>query len=127
MGLEKGDLVHLGGTVGVALIGLVILLLVVKPMIGRFVDGAASAAVGIPMGQLAASGGGGGNGNPAMTGPAGALALPRNVQAGAGDMIDIGQVDGRVAASSMKKVGEIVEKHPDEAVSIVRSWMYQDN
>jgi flagellar M-ring protein FliF len=27
----------------------------------------------------------------------------------------------------MKKIGEIVEKHPDEAVAIVRSWMYQDN
>jgi flagellar M-ring protein FliF len=44
-----------------------------------------------------------------------------------GEMIDIGQVDGRVAASSIKKIGEIVEKHPDEAVAIVRSWMYQDN
>jgi flagellar M-ring protein FliF len=42
-------------------------------------------------------------------------------------MIDIGQVEGRVAASGIRKVGEIVEKHPDEAVAIVRSWMYQDN
>ena len=41
------------------------------------------------------------------------------------DMIDIGQVDGRVAASSIRKIGEIVEKHPEEAVAIVRSWMYQ--
>ena len=42
-------------------------------------------------------------------------------------MIDIGQVEGRVAASSMKKIGEIVEKHPEEAVSIMRNWMYQNN
>jgi flagellar M-ring protein FliF len=40
-------------------------------------------------------------------------------------MIDIGQVEGRVAASSIKKIGEIVEKHPEEAVAIMRSWMYQ--
>jgi len=40
-------------------------------------------------------------------------------------MIDIGMVDGRVKASSMKKIGEIVDKHPDEAVAIIRSWMYQ--
>jgi flagellar M-ring protein FliF len=26
----------------------------------------------------------------------------------------------------VKKVGEIVDKHPEEALSIVRSWMYQD-
>lgn len=41
-------------------------------------------------------------------------------------MIDISQVEGRVRASSLKKVGEIVEKHPEEAVSIIRNWMYQE-
>ena len=46
---------------------------------------------------------------------------------GTDSMIDIGQVEGRVAASGLRKVGEIVEKHPDEAVAIVRSWMYQDS
>jgi flagellar M-ring protein FliF len=40
-------------------------------------------------------------------------------------MIDISQVEGRVRASSMKKIGEIVDKHPEEAVAIIRSWMYQ--
>jgi flagellar M-ring protein FliF len=46
-------------------------------------------------------------------------------QPAAETMIDIGQVEGRVAASSIRKIGEIVEKHPEEAVAIVRSWMYQ--
>ena len=41
-------------------------------------------------------------------------------------LIDIGQVEGRVRASSLRKVGEIIEKHPDEAVSIIRNWMYQE-
>ena len=36
-------------------------------------------------------------------------------------MIDIAQVEGRVKASSIKKIGEIVEKHPEEAVSIMRT------
>jgi flagellar M-ring protein FliF len=40
-------------------------------------------------------------------------------------MIDINQVEGRVRASSIKKIGEIVDKHPEEAVAIIRSWMYQ--
>src|SRR6185437_13657587 len=38
MGLEKGDLMYLGTTAGTALSGLLILMLVVKPMIGRFLD-----------------------------------------------------------------------------------------
>jgi flagellar M-ring protein FliF len=41
-------------------------------------------------------------------------------------MIDLAQVEGRVKASSIKKIGEIVEKHPEEAVAIMRSWMYQE-
>ena len=64
----------------------------------------------------------------ALAPPAG---LPENVegmsQADADAMIDINRVEGRVKASSMKKIGEIVEKHPEEAVAIVRSWMYQEN
>ena len=41
------------------------------------------------------------------------------------ELIDIDRVEGRVKASSVKKVGEIVQKHPDEALSIIRNWMYQ--
>jgi flagellar M-ring protein FliF len=54
-----------------------------------------------------------------------ALPVPVPRAAVVEQMIDIGQVEGRVAASSIKKIGEIVEKHPEEAVAIVRSWMYQ--
>jgi flagellar M-ring protein FliF len=126
MGLDKGDLMYLGTTAGTALIGLLILMLVVKPMFGRFLDTAKNlggtampalaAAGGVPMGALPAPGGS------AVPG-----AIARASMAPQGEMIDIGQVEGRVAASSLKKIGEIVEKHPDEAVAIVRSWMYQDN
>ena len=42
-------------------------------------------------------------------------------------MIDINRVEGRVRASSLRKVGEIVEKHPEEAVSILRNWLYQES
>jgi flagellar M-ring protein FliF len=122
MGLEKGDLMYLGTTAGTALIGLLILMLVVKPMFGRFLDTAKNLG-GSAMPALAAAGGAP---TAALPAPAG-TAVARALQPPQGEMIDIGQVDGRVAASSLKKIGEIVEKHPDEAVAIVRSWMYQDN
>jgi flagellar M-ring protein FliF len=41
-------------------------------------------------------------------------------------MLDVAQVEGRVQASSIRKIGDIIDKHPEEAVSIIRSWMYQD-
>ena len=40
-------------------------------------------------------------------------------------MIDIARIEGQVKASSLKKIGEIVDKHPEEAVSIIRNWLYQ--
>ena len=41
--------------------------------------------------------------------------------------IDISRVEGRVKASSLRKVGEIVDKHPEEAVTILRNWIYQES
>ncbi|HEY3917814.1 MAG TPA: flagellar basal-body MS-ring/collar protein FliF [Stellaceae bacterium] len=120
MGLDKADLIHIGETGGVALVGLVILLVIIRPMIARFLDTAKDMAANSIVPALAPP-----------SGPTGALQLTNTgtavAPANSGEMIDIGQVEGRVAASSMKKIGEIVEKHPDEAVAIVRSWMYQEN
>ena len=42
-------------------------------------------------------------------------------------MIDIARIDGQVRASSVRKIGELVEQHPDEALSILRTWLYQDS
>ena len=52
---------------------------------------------------------------------------PPNAESEVESMIDLKQVEGRVRASSLKKIGEIVEKHPDEAVNIIRNWMYQES
>ena len=42
-------------------------------------------------------------------------------------LIDLARVEGRVQASAVRKVSEIVDRHPDEALSIVRSWMHQEH
>jgi flagellar M-ring protein FliF len=41
-------------------------------------------------------------------------------------MIDMGAVEGKVKASTVKKVGEIVENHPTETVAVMRQWMSSD-
>jgi flagellar M-ring protein FliF len=33
------------------------------------------------------------------------------------------QIEGRVRASSVKRVAEVVEQHPDESVQIIRGWL----
>ena len=40
-------------------------------------------------------------------------------------MIDIAQIEGQVKESSVRKVGEIVAKHPDEATAIMRTWLHE--
>lgn len=40
------------------------------------------------------------------------------------DSIDIEQVEARVKSSSIKTINEIIEKHPSEALTIFRSWLY---
>ncbi len=49
-----------------------------------------------------------------------------NKKKGIGDMIDLDHLEGQVNMSSIKKIGEIIEKHPDEAVAIMRTWIHTE-
>ena len=42
-----------------------------------------------------------------------------------GHLIDISRIDGQVRDSSIKKVGEVVTAHPEEALAIIRTWLHQ--
>ena len=42
-------------------------------------------------------------------------------------MIDMSRVQGKVKASSVKKVEDIIENYPNEAVSVIRNWMSQES
>ena len=48
-----------------------------------------------------------------------ALAAPRE------SMIDISRIEGQVRESSVRKVGEVVQSHPEEALAILRTWLHQ--
>lgn len=139
---SKDDIMGAAETGVMALLGLIVLLMVVRPLVRRIVT-----PEGLQPGRLAGSAG--------MTGVAGAIGLPGvTVTTGAGvggitnnggpsvaivggdeavaisnrtsAMIDIAQVQGQVHAQSVQKVGEIAEKNPHEAVSIIRSWLHED-
>ncbi len=47
-----------------------------------------------------------------------ALAAPQS-------SIDISRIDGQVRDNSIKKVGEVVSAHPEEALAIIRTWLHQ--
>jgi flagellar M-ring protein FliF len=64
---------------------------------------------------------------PALAGPGGSGGARSGIAAPDGAAndpgIDIAQINGRVRASSVKKVAEVVDQHPDESVQIIRGWL----
>ena len=122
-GFDKNDLLRIAEILVLSIVAVLVILLVVRPLVTRFFEALPTPGVAGREGRLLAEGAGA----PALAGPA---PMPGELAPGEdGDldeMIDLERVEGRVKASSVKKVGEIVEKHPEEALSIVRAWMYQE-
>ena len=116
-GLDKNDLLRMAEVLVLSIVAILVILLVVRPLVSRAFETIPSAAAA---------------GERLLTDQAGALTapgIPSEVTVGEErfeELIDIDRVEGRVKASSVKKVGGLVEKHPEEALSIVRSWMYQE-
>lgn len=122
-GFDKDDLMRMAEILVLSIVAILVILLVVRPLISRAFE---SVSAGTAEGLLAEGGAA-----PALTGPGGApLPVPADgvpIEEEFEELIDIDRVEGRVKASSVKKVGEIVEKHPEEALSIIRNWMYQES
>jgi flagellar M-ring protein FliF len=115
--------------------------MVVRPLLGRLLEVDEEGGVeGVPGmlpggGGQAALAGPDGSGVPRLAGDSSAVVATRVGESGATDkniaheidqMIDLNQVSGRVRASSVKKIAEIIEKHPEEAVAIIRGWLHAE-
>lgn len=128
LGLSKADIMKLVELGVMALIALLAIFLVFRPLISRLlspitVNGAVPQLAGPGVPQLAAAGGG--QAALPSSGGGAQLSLPPPAQGEAQRMIDMAQIDGQVSANSIKKVGEIVNRHPEEAVSIMRQWLHE--
>lgn len=86
---------------------------VLRPLIGGLMRGGAPTA-GAPGAPAIA----GAPQPPALPSPDGAAAM---IDADSG--IDLAQINGRVRASSVKKMAEVVTQHPDESAQIIRGWL----
>jgi flagellar M-ring protein FliF len=42
------------------------------------------------------------------------------------ELVNMNKVDGRIKVSSLKKLNATVEKNPDAAVNVIRSWLYNN-
>jgi flagellar M-ring protein FliF len=125
MQFTKDDVMR-GIELGVmALLGLLAMLLIVRPMLRRILASAAPAApiaIANPYGYAVAT---------AADVPAIAAApqpqqpLPPPPPSRTSTMIDIAQVQGQVHAKSVQKVGELADRNPNETAAIIRNWLHE--
>ena len=135
MGFDKNDVMRAAELGVLAVVAVLMILFILKPMLapgGGSGGKSAAAADGLPMlpGQAVTRMTTTADGQPlqlAVDPVTGQLALPGPI-AGGGELdqkIDIARIEGQVKASSVKRVAEFVERHPEESVAILRSWLHE--
>jgi len=124
-GLVKNDLLRMAEILVLGIVALLVILLVVRPLVSRAFESASTAASAAE--RLLADQSGLA---PALAGPDApgvpvpSEAIPEDEQFD--EAIDIDRFEVRIKDSAGKKLDEIVSAHPDEALSVIRAWMYQD-
>lgn len=179
MGFSKHDIMRVVEVLVLGIVGILILLLIVRPIINRILEGSPNGGAGGGSQSFLPPGGGAGGamlmgGASAPAGaaapnqmnynqanvmvppaaPPGMAAPPPGGGAGAsggggasapqlstgapgtnlGDVlaqnrgnVNLQGLDTNLGASAQKQVEQIVDRHPEEAANIVRSWMHQDD
>ena len=124
-GFERSDLLDAVEIITVAVMIILVILLVLQPMVGRLLANEGPALGEELEAELLAAR----PQNPQLMSPDGLR--EQEFHAPRGDeedsLIDMQRVEGKVKASSVKKVEDIVQNYPAETVSVLRSWMTQDN
>lgn len=135
LGFQKSDLIDAAEILVVAVMVILVVLLVLQPMVTKLVNiempEHAQLDDTLQHDLLAAS-----PANPALAPPQ-QVGIDGQPLIGGGDayaddeddgsLINIQGIEGKVKASTVKKVEEIVDSYPDETVSVLRSWMSEES
>ena len=120
-GFDKNKLLDVAEIGMVAIMIILVVMLVLQPMVNRLlvseapqIDTSLEADL---LGMRPA--------NPALAPPSPESDFSGGAQE-ENNLINMQGVEGKVKASSVKKVEEIVQNYPNETVSVLRSWMTQD-
>lgn len=119
---DQNDIMRFAEIAVLLIVGALMIFFVLRPLVKAVTSGGGAgfpAIAGAGAGAGGASAGGGGG---QLAGPGnGAPALPPSEM---DQRLDIARIEGQVKASSVRKVSEFVESHPDESTAILRSWVH---
>jgi flagellar M-ring protein FliF len=141
--LERADLVRLTQTGLLGLVAIAALLLVLRPMAVRLSSAAAGgAALAGPAGAVGGLGlapglpgigpGDFADAAAALPGVGALPGLPRPIGVDGTplledeSMVKLANIEGQLRASSIRRLTELVDKHPDESLAILRAWLQQE-
>lgn len=113
-GFDKNDMMRGGELLVLLIVAAMIVFFVARPLM-KGATGAGGGLQAMPM----LTGSSPGTGTLQIEGAGGGAALA------SGEGIDMTRIEGQVKASSVKQIAEFVDKHPDESVSILRSWLHE--
>jgi flagellar M-ring protein FliF len=125
LGFPKSDILGMAETLALSLVAILVILLVLRPLAMHFAAAAraprAAGETGTDAPLLA-----GGPQQAQLAGPggnSGMISGPSELES----MIDMSSVEGKVKASSVQKISDLVTNHPNETVSVIRQWMSQES
>ena len=133
LGIDKADLMRLSQTGLLVVAALVALLMVVRPTVNRLIALSPASGVGGPglPGADGVTAGMPGKRDPmamlaAGMDPAQALLGNDPTDDDAHDgMVTLAKVDGQLRAASLRHLTDLVDKHPNETLSIIRGWIQE--
>jgi len=95
------------------LLGIIVVLVVVRPLVRRIIEPDKTAAADRAQGALPGPAGPGGNAEP----------TPAAVASPTGKMLESAQIQGKVQAETIKQIGELADQNPNETTAIIREWL----
>lgn len=116
MGFTKDELMRIAEGVGVAIVAILVILLVIRPLINNAFD-----LSGPQNGDTRLLGDNPEDDNLLLSN------FLNNDNEEVEELINMNKIDGRIKVSSLKKINDTVERNPDAAVNIIRSWLYQND
>ena len=122
-GFDRAQLLQTAEMIMLAVMGILVILLVLKPIMTSLFQAQKAAIEEARSEMLLAQGTP--SQTPALTGPS-PQEIEDRIRQEEDSLIDMNAVEGKVKASTVRKVGDIVQSHPTETVSIIRNWMTQE-